>query len=88
VRISLTPEQVNAATTPANAFYLTERERKLCAKKAAIGDVIAAEKIAKFYLMHHEGLQRTALDDKKCYYWMGVADRLEKASTSKSRRKK
>jgi hypothetical protein len=74
--------------TPANAFNLSERERKLCVKKAAKGDILAARKLARFYLMHHEGLRRTALDDKKSKYWLGVVDRLEKAAAGKARRKK
>lgn len=80
-----TPVRISAAdakgaTTPANAYYLSERERKLCAKRAAEGDIEAARKLVRFYFMHHEGVERTSRDDEKGDYWQRVMARLEKAS--------
>jgi hypothetical protein len=86
--VSLTQKELDAAVTPANAFNLSERERKLCVKKATKGDITAARKLARFYLMHCEGPQRTTLDDRKADYWLGVVDRLEKTAANKARRKK
>jgi TPR repeat protein len=71
---------VKAARTPANAFYLSVRERRLCAKKAAEGDIEAARKLARFYFMHHEGPERTKRDDEKGHYWQGVVAQLEKVA--------
>jgi hypothetical protein len=71
---------VKAAITPANAFNLSPHERKLCAKRAAEGDIEAARKLVRFYYMHHEGLERTKRDDEKADYWERVVARLEKAA--------
>jgi hypothetical protein len=86
-RVSLTPAEVKAAVTPANAYYLSARERKLYAKKAEKGDYVAARKLARFYYMHHEGPVRTARDNEKADYWEKVMARLYYADT-KSRRQK
>jgi hypothetical protein len=75
-RVSLTPAEVKAAVTPANAYYLSVRERKLCVKRAAKGDIVAAGKLARFYVMHHEGPRRTLRDDEKADYWQRVVARL------------
>ena len=86
-RVSLTPAEVKAAITPANAFYLSARERKLYAKRAAEGDYVAARKLAWFYATNHEGPERTRRDDEKYEYWERVASRLYKADR-KARREK
>jgi hypothetical protein len=86
-RVSLTPAEVKAAVTPANAYYLSARERKLYAKKAEKGDYAAARKLARFYFMHHEGPVRTARDNQKADYWQKVMDRLYD-SDRKARHKK
>jgi uncharacterized protein YceK len=86
-RVSLTPAEVKAAITPANAYYLSAHERKLYARKAAKGDYAAARKMARFYYMHHEGPVRTARDDEKAGYWERVMARLYNAE-KKTRRQK
>ena len=86
-RVSLTPAEVRAAITPANAFYLSARERKLCAQRAAEGEYVAARKLAWFYATNHEGRERTRRDDEKCEYWQRVASRLYKADR-KTRRER
>ena len=86
-QISLTPAEVKAAITPADAFYLSARERKLCAKRAAEGDYVAARKLAWFYATNHEGRERTRRDDEKYEHWERVASRLYKAGM-KARREK
>jgi hypothetical protein len=78
-RVSLSPAEVRAAITPANAFNLSRRERKLYAKQAHEGDIEAARKLVRFYFTSHEGLERTIRDDQKCDYWQRVVVRLEKA---------
>lgn len=75
-RVSLTPAEVKTAITPANAYYLSPRERKLYANRAAKGDYEAARKLARFYYMHHEGPVRTARDNEKADYWEKVMARL------------
>jgi hypothetical protein len=79
-RISLSPAEVKAARTPANAFYLSPHERKLCVKRATEGDIVAARKLAQFYFTNHEGPERTKRDDEKFDYWQRVLARLEKAA--------
>jgi hypothetical protein len=90
VRVSTA--DAKGATTPANAYYLSVRERKLCAKRAVQGDIVAARKLAAFYFMHHEGPERTIRDDEKFEYWQRVMARLEEArlekAASKARRQK
>lgn len=86
-RVSLTRAEVKAAITPANAFYLSARERKLCAKRAAEGDYVAARKLAWFYATNHEGRERTRRDDEKYEYWERVASRLYKADRKAGRAK-
>jgi hypothetical protein len=86
-RVSLSPAEVKAAVTPANAFNLSKYERELCAKRARKGDIVAAGKLARFYFMHHEGPKRTIRDDEKFEYWQRVMVRLVKAA-SKARREK
>jgi hypothetical protein len=83
-QVSLTPAEVKAAITPANAFYLSARERKLCAKRAAEGDYAAARKLAWFYATNHEGRERTRHDDEKYDYWKRVAARLARAKERKA----
>jgi len=75
-QVSLTPAEVKAAITPANAFYLSARQRRLCAKRAAEGDYGAARKLAWFYATNHEGRERTHRDDERYEYWKRVASRL------------
>ena len=85
-RVSLTPAEVKAAITPADAYYLSVRDRKRCAKRAAQGDIVAAKRLARFYFIHHEGPRRTKRDDEEADYWNGVVAQLEKnAKESKSR---
>lgn len=86
-RVSLTPAELKAAITPANAFYLSARERKLCAKRAAEGDYAAARKLAWFYATNYEGRERTRRDDEKYEYWKRVASRLYKADRKVRREK-
>jgi hypothetical protein len=81
-RISLSPTEVKTAITPANAFNLSPSERKLCARRAAAGDIVAARKLARFYFMHHDGLKRTNRDNEKADYWQRVVARLEKSEST------
>ena len=85
-RVSLSPAEVKAAITPANAFNLSKHERDIYAKKAAAGDIVAARKLAQFYFTNHEGPRRTKRDNEKFAYWNSVLARLEK-NASKARRK-
>jgi hypothetical protein len=86
-RVSLSPAEVKAAISPANAFNLSKREKDLYAKKAKAGDIVAARKLTRFYFTNHDGLRRTKLDDQKADYWKSVVTRLERAA-SKARREK
>jgi TPR repeat protein len=83
--VSLTPAEVEAAITPANAFLLSRRERQLYAKRAEKGDIEAARKLARFYFTNHEGPQRTNRDNEKADYWASVVARL---AAKEARRKK
>jgi hypothetical protein len=49
------------------------QERKLCAKKAAEGDIEAAEKLVMFHSV-------VTGDDERVKHWQRVVARLEKAA--------
>lgn len=53
-------------------YYLSPRQRRICEKRAAKGDIVAAKTLVEY----HEMITR---DVKQYHHWLQVVARLEKA---------
>lgn len=56
----------------AQVYNLSPRQRRLCEKRAAKGDIVAAKTLVEY----HEMITR---DGKQYHYWLKVVAQLEKA---------
>ena len=72
-RISISSAEWNAIPPPNEAFNLSMHERRVYAKKAAEGDIVAACTLAKFHMA-------VTGDDERVKYWLSVVARLKKAA--------
>ena len=75
-RMLISRAEWNAIPSPNEAFNLSMHERKVCAKKAAEGDIVAARTLAKFHMA-------VTGDEERFQYWLSVVARLEKAGPKK-----
>ena len=54
------------------AYNLSERERRLCEKRASDGDILAAKQLVEYYEM-------VEVDEKQYQHWMRIVTRLQRA---------
>gem|GEM_PF-4963091 len=62
----------------AEAYGLSPRERLLCEKKAAAGDIVAAKTLLEYYEM-------VVVDQKQYQHWLNVVERLQRAQVHRSK---
>jgi len=56
---------------PASPFWMSDRERRICEKKALGGDILSARRMVDYYLA-------LTGDDKQYHFWLKIVDRNEK----------
>jgi hypothetical protein len=62
----------------AQVYDLSPRERTICRRKAAAGDIVAAKTLLEYYEM-------VAVDKKQYQHWLKVVERLQRARAQQSR---
>lgn len=68
--------EMEAAQGGPQFYNLSPRQRRMCEKRAAEGDILAAKTLVEY----HEMVTR---DEKQYHYWMTIVSRLERAQHRK-----